>query len=444
LAPFDAQSWYNLGVFESERQNLPRALDCYERAVQFDPMHADALGNGCELLRRFDRFEEALVWADRQIELGRESWAAHLNRAICLMHLRDFPGARAAFERAYALEKEKPIIQWETFSLHLFEKRFKEAWAAFEQRFACGHLNGVFKYPYPQPQWAGQPLADKHILIHNEQGLGDQIMFSCALQEVIDQAKQTTLVVSPELESLFRSSYPNARVFPAFNGRFAGDHPVPPWIGQLGQVDYQIPFGGLMHLLRNRLEDFRWAGAYLRPSEAMADRWTPLVRDVLPRAKGLRVGLCWASNPALFRMDSSRRAVKKSMQLEQMAPLMSVEGVQFVSVLNWKIDPMPDAMAGRLLDLSSELKSLEDTAALIQQLDLVITVDTAVAHLAGALDKKVWLPLHDFADCRWGLEGAESYWYPSMKMFRQPDAGNWAAVIDEIKAGLVKWVETEQ
>jgi Flp pilus assembly protein TadD len=441
LDPFDAQNWYNLGVFESERQNLAGALDAYERAVAFDPLHVDALGNGCELLRRFDRFGEALVWADRQIALGKENWAAHLNRAICLMHVRDFKGARQAFDRAAALEKDRPIIQWETFSLNLFERRFREAWACFEQRFACGHLNGVFHYPFPQAPWRGEPLEGKHILIHNEQGLGDQIMFACALPDVFAKAGRVSLVVSPELVGLFSASFPQARVYPAMNGRFAGDHPAPPWLSQLGPVDYQLPIGGLMHRLRNSVEDFTWQGPYIRPSDAMRERWRATVAREMPREKGLRVGLCWASNPALFRHDSSRRAVKKSMALDVMSPLMDAPGVQFVSVLNWKIDPVPPAMQGKLLDVSADLRSMEDTAALIEALDLVIAVDTSVAHLAGAMGRPVWLVLHDFADCRWELQGAQSYWYPSMQMFRQPAPGDWDSVIRDVRQALPQFVE---
>ena len=112
-----------------------------------------------------------------------------------------------------------------------------------------------------------------------------------------------------------------------------------------------------------------------------------------------------------------------------MAPLVAVDGVQFVSVLNWKIDPVPKGFAGRLLDVSTDLRSLDDTAALIGELDLVITVDTAVAHLAGALGKPAWLLLHDFADCRWSLSGDRSYWYREMRLIRQAKPGDWAGVI---------------
>ena len=436
LDPFNAETWYNLAVFEAERGRLDVALDGYRRTVLLDPLHANALNNGCESLRRFDRFEESLAWADRQLALGHASWAAHLNRAICLLHLRRMDEAEVAFKRALALDPERPIIRWELFPLYLFQNRFAEAWEAFEQRFAAGHLNGVFHYPFMQPLWAGEPLAGRHILVHNEQGLGDQIMFASALPEVIDQAEKTTLVVSGELVPLFQASFPTARVLPTRVGRFAGDHPPPAWLPELGQIDYQIPIGGLMHRLRTGTEDFADPRVYLRSSEDARQRWSKAVAKKMPTASGLRVGLCWASNPALFRMDSSRRATKKSMSLETMAPLAAVEGVQFVSVLNWKIDSMPKAFAGRLLDVSTDLRSLDDTAALIGELDLVITVDTAVAHLAGALGKPVWLLLHDFADCRWSLTGDRSYWYRDMRLIRQTGPGDWAGVIAETARSL--------
>jgi hypothetical protein len=431
LDPQNAEAWYNLGVYEAERGRLDAALAAYERTVQLQPLHDGALGNGCELLRRFDRFEDALGWADRVMALGRGGWAAHLNRAVCLFHLRRWDEAEAEYLAARRLAPDRPIVQWEAFPLYLHQESFAPAWEAFERRFDCGDLNGVHCYPFPQPQWRGEPLAGRHMLIHNEQGLGDQIMFACALQEVVDAAAEVTLVAAPELAALFRASYPTVRVFPARFGRFAGDHPPPDWLPELGPVDYQLPIGGLMHRLRTTRESFGTPRAYLRPSDAARARWA-----ARPRGEHLAVGVCWASNPALFRHDSSRRAVKKSLQLETLAPLADVPGADLVSVLNWRIDPTPAAFEGRLEDVSAQLTSLDDTAALIETLDLVITVDTAVAHLAGALGKPTWLLLHDFADCRWGLTAERSYWYPDMRLFRQRETGAWGPVVSEVAAEL--------
>jgi len=431
LDPENAEAWYNLAVFEAERGRLDAALAGYERAVRLDPLHLNALGNGCELMRRFDRFEEALTWADRMVALGGESWSARLNRAICLFHLRRFDEAEAAFVAARRLAPDRPIVQWEAFALYLHQERFGPAWEAFEQRFACGDLNGVHCYPFVQAPWRGESLAGRRILIHNEQGLGDQIMFASALPQVIRAAAEVTLVCAPELTALFAASFPTARVYPARIGRFAGDHPAPDWLGELGEIDFQLPIGGLMHRLRRTPESFAGRGPYLRPSDAARARWAGRTR-----ADGLNVGVCWASNPALFRHDSSRRAVKKSMTLETLAPLAGVPGVRLVSVLNWRVDPTPPAFVGRLDDLSTELRSLDDTAALIETLDVVVTVDTAVAHLAGALGKPTWLLLHDFADCRWGLTSERSYWYPDMRLFRQQTAGDWAAPVAEVAEAL--------
>jgi tetratricopeptide (TPR) repeat protein len=431
LDPTDASAWYNLGVYEGERSNLERALDCYQRAVALDPLHIDALGNGCELLRRLEHFETALEWADRRLALGQDNWSSHLNRGVCLFHLMRWQEAEAAMDRARQLGPDRPIVEWERFPMMLFQKRFAEAWDAFEHRFEVGHLNGVFAYPFDAPLWKGEPLAGKHIVIHNEQGLGDQLMFACALGEVVAQAKRTTVVVAPTLVDLFKASFPGAEVLPALYGRFAGDHPEPYWLKSLPKLDYQAPIGSLMAVLRSAPGSLDHPHAYLRPSDAARSRWKDF-----NAGPGLKVGVCWASNPALFRMDSARRAVRKSMQLEAMAPLADLPGVNLVSVLNWTIDPPPKAFAGRLQDLSTRLVSLDETAALIERLDLVITVDTAAAHLAGALGKVTWVLLHEFPDCRWELTADASYWYPNMRLFRQPKHGDWASVVGEVKAAL--------
>jgi tetratricopeptide (TPR) repeat protein len=427
LDPSDAEAWYNLGVFQSERGRRDEALRAYQRAVDLSPFMVDALNNGCELLRRSGKFTTALGWADRQLAAHGPSWAAHLNRAICLVHLRRFAEAEAAFAEAKALAADRPIVDWERFSLMLFMRRFAEAWDDFEYRFACGHLNGVFCYPFVQPLWRGQPLAGKHILIHNEQGLGDQLMFASALDEVIAAAGKVTLVAAPELVPLFTASFPKARVLTARYGAFAGDHPPPDWLGTLGQVDFQAPIGSLMAVLRRTDESFAAPKAFIRPSDTARKTWAGF-----KAGPGLKVGVCWASNPAVFRSDSAQRAVRKSMPLEAMTPLTGVKGIALISVLNWTIDPMPAAFKGKLTDVSRRLRSLDDTAALIENLDLVVTVDTAVAHLAGAMGKETWLLLHDFADCRWELEADRSYWYPDMTLIRQDEAGDWPGVMAQV------------
>lgn len=429
--PGDASAWYNLGVLDGERGNFAGALGHYRRCLDLEPTHRDALGNGCEVLRRFAQFDEALAWADRRLRLAGDDWRGHLNRAVCLYHLRRFADSHAAFAQARALGSGEPIIDWEHFGLLLHEKQFARAWDAFDQRFAVGHLNGVFHYPFAHKMWRGESLHDKHILIHNEQGLGDQIMFACAVPDVIAMARAVTIVVAPTLVNVFASSFPRARVLPAKFGRFAGDHPEPDWINDLGDVEVHAPIGNLMGILRRTPESFANPRAYLRSSPGARARWATF--DARP---GLRIGLCWASNPALFRADSAARAVKKSMTLEDLAPLADVAGATFVSVLNWPLAQGSSPFVARVKDVSAQLNSFDDTAALIEQLDLVITVDTSVAHMAGALGKETWVMLHDFPDCRWEMHASHSYWYRDMRLFRQRTPGDWAPVVRAIVQAL--------
>lgn len=428
--PDDAVAWYNLGVIEAERGNFEGAVQCYSRCVAIQPTHLDALGNGCELLRRLELFEQALAWADVRMVGAPNDWRGHLNRAVCLVHLSRMQEAEEAFAHAQRLGEGQSIIAWERFSMLLYQNRFAEAWDAFEHRFAVGHLNGVFHYPFKQPQWRGETLHGKHILVHNEQGLGDQIMFACALPEVIAAAGAVTLVVAPTLVPVFAASFPTARVLPCKFGRSAGDHPAPDWIGTLGAVDYQAPIGSLMAVLRRDPATFANPQAYLRPSDEARQRW----RDFQPGGR-LKVGVCWASNPALFRRDSANRAVKKSMRFDELEPLSNIRDAELVSVLNWPIEG--DAGFGqRVIDVSDRLVSFDDTAALIERLDVVVTVDTSVAHMSGALGKETWLLLHDFPDCRWGLTGETSYWYKNMRLFRQHTLGDWAPVVADVALAL--------
>jgi hypothetical protein len=434
-APENGEIWYNLGVVEAERGALPAALGAYRRCIDVLPGHTDALGNGAELLRRLEYFDEALAWSQRRLALAGADWRAHLNSAISLYHLQRFPEAEAAYNATLALAPHEPIAHWERFSLLLFARRFAEAWDAFEYRFACGHLNGVFAYPFTEPLWRGQDLRGRHVLIHNEQGLGDQVMFAHALGEVVAQAGETTIVVAPTLVDLFAASFPTARVLPARFGAFAGDHPRPDWLDGLAPVDYQAPIGSLMAVLRRDEKSFSPARAFLRASDEARQRWAAYAPG-----PGLKVGLCWASNPALFRMDSARRAVKKSMELERMAPLADVAGVTLVSVLNWPLPEPRTDFSRAIHDVHGRLLSMDDTAALIEKLDLVITVDTSVAHVAGALGKETWLLLHDFPDCRWELRAPTSYWYPRMRLFRQNRPGDWDQVVADVARALAEKV----
>lgn len=434
LDPLDADAWFLWARSLARRKRLEEAARAYRRCLDIDPAHHGALPAACECIRVLGGFGEALSLAERMLLLGREDWMVQHNIAVCLLHMARFPEARGAFDRSLALSGGAAITRWERFALDLFERRFAAAWAGFETRFAIGELTGVFAYPFPQPLWRGEPLGGKHLLIHNEQGLGDQLMFASALADLPKDIGRLSIVIAPELLDIFRASFPQAEVHPARYGAFAGDHPEPSWLPTLPPVDFQIPIGSLMPILRATDESFADPVAYLRPTEEARSRWA-----ALGMAQGLNVGICWASNPALFRDDSARRARRKSMTIDRLAPLAAIEGVHLHTVLNWSVDPMPEAFRGRLVDHARALTSMNETAALIERLDVVVTVDTAVAHLAGALGKPTIVMLHEFADARWELHSASSYWYPDVRLVRQKTAGAWDGVVGEVADLLRRW-----
>ena len=346
--------------------------------MQLDPLNVSALGNGCELLRRFDRFDEALDWADRQLALGAESWAAHLNRGVCLFHLRRFDEAEAAYDAARRLDAGAAIIHWEAFPLYLHQERFAPAWAAFEQRFACGDLNGVHCYPFAQPPWRGEPLAGRRVLIHNEQGLGDQLMFASALAEVVDAAAEVTLICSARAGGAVRRLLPRRAGAAGPQRPFCRRPPAAALAGGAGADRLPAPDRRPDAPAAHHARELRQSPPLPAPLRRRAG---PVGRTAAGRRAERRRLLGQQPRPLPRLRFQPRRAVKKSMTLEtlQSAGRAWPAPCELVSVLNWRVDPTPPAFVGRLDDLSAELKSLDDTAALIETLDVVVTVDTSVA-----------------------------------------------------------------
>jgi Glycosyltransferase family 9 (heptosyltransferase) len=218
----------------------------------------------------------------------------------------------------------------------------------------------------------------------------------------------------------------------------AWTHRPVPWLNTTAPIHYQIPFGSLPRLLRASAERFAPARSYLQADPAKSRVWAGKLGHLHQR----RVGLCWAANPAIQDAVAARRSRKKSLTLATLAPLTAAAGIDFVSLQTWEAarqvaDAAPETRT-RILDVSASLQDFSDTAALMMNLDLVITVDTSVAHLAGALGKPVWILLPWQADWRWHDTGDASEWYPQARLFRQPTLGDWASVVRAVGKALAQ------
>jgi len=270
---------------------------------------------------------------------------------------------------------------------------------------------------FNQPRWEGEPLDGRTLLVHAEQGLGSNIQF-CRYLNLIPPGGRLLLAVQPSLVRLLSSLDGPATVMAI------GD--------SLPRADLRCPMLSLPRVLgTNEVTDIPATIPYLHADPGAVARWQRRV-GMLP---GLRVGLVWAGNPEDARMDRRR-----SMPLAALAPLADLPDVSLVSLqMGRAAQALPDASLGKVVhDWASELDDFAETAALIAALDLVISVDTAVVHLAGALGKPIWL-LNRFDTCwRWLLGRDDSPWYPTLRQFRQAEPGKWGDVVARVCAALTE------
>ena len=442
LQPAHAQFQYNLGVVCGVLRRTDAALVAYREAARLEPMHASAwlnLGNG---LLESDQLDQAIEAYQRHLQVKANDPAATLALAIALYSARRFDLARPYYEKSVALASGDARAHWEFAHWLLMTGDFGRGWEEYEYRFDAVGSN-VWNYPYPFPRWEGEPLAGKTIILHGEQGLGDEIMFASIYPEVIAEARHAIICCQPHLAPLFRASFPGATVHEQLRAdEDAWTRRPVPWLNTTAPIHYQIPFGSLARLRRRSRDVFPAQSGYLKADAAKVAVWA----GKLGHLTGKRVGLCWAANPAIQDAVAARRSRKKSLALQMLEPLLEVPGAHFVSLQTWEAarqlaDAAP-ATRARILDVSAELQDFSDTAALMMNLDLVITVDTSVAHLAGALGKPVWILLPWQADWRWHDQGQSCEWYSSARLYRQPALNDWDAVVAQVKKELRREVKT--
>jgi Flp pilus assembly protein TadD len=361
------------------------------------------------LLSRAEKKEQALDSIETALRLDPDYAKALHAKWIYLCDLGRFDEAAIYVERAAALAPDDADIQSSLSYGYLMRADYVRGWPQFEWR-----IRKPGNARLPEPQWDGAPTG-RLVMVHAEQGVGDNLQFCRFLHEAARRAR--VAVAGPaSCRRLFER-------IPGIESVFS-DPPLPPY-------DLQCPMMSLAHVLGIEEQEFAAGVPYLQADAAAIAAW----RARLAGLPGLRVGLVWAGNP---KYPADR---KRSMHLSRLAPLRSVPGVSFISLQ--KGDPA--AQIGELgwhdmTDHTEELADFADTAALLEALDLVIAVDTGVAHLAGALARPVWLLNRIDTDWRWQLGREDSPWYPTMRIFRQTEPGDWAGVVDRVHAALGKHV----
>lgn len=396
--PEDANLHYNLAVALERTGSHERAALSYRNCLRLQPDHAGALWNHGEYLRLNDHFEEAACCFEALETAGHQYPSMHHRMAVVYAHLRRPADAARHFDLAMKESDDTRLTQWERAHFLLGTKDFTQGWQDYGVRFEIDHLINVSCHPFSMPLWRGESLVGKTVLVHGEQGLGDEIMFASMIPELARQARRVVLACSSSLVTLFQGAFPSVTV------RAHRVGVAPALIDDLGPIDYQSPIGSLARWLRPSAASFGAGESYLRVNSERVAWFGGQLRALAPRSRhALKVGVTWGSNPAKSVPSAARRAMRKSIPLPLLEPLAQCPDIQFVSLQNAELgDQGATAPRLDLIDFSHALKDFSDTAALCANLDAVVTVDTSIAHLSAALGKPTYVLLMRHCDWRFG------------------------------------------
>ena len=418
VRPTAAAPWSHLGAALRAAEMPERAEPVLRHALALDPSDGDAVEAMGASLHALARYPDARRWLERAARLRPGHAATLLNLGTVLRDQRRFDEAEACFDAVLARNPANGDAHLARAVGRLVRGDLRAGWEGFEHRWRR----------FASPPWAGQPPGGATILLHMDQGYGDAIQFVRYAPLVAKIAAQgggrVVLETHLLLYRLFNHSLGRC-LGSSIQVLVRGEDPPP--------HDLHCPLMSLPRAFGTELGTVPAGVPYLAPDPGDVDRW----RDRLAEADGdgngagLRVGLVWAGNPQ-HRNDRNR-----SIPVATLAPLLSVPGVRFVSLQTGDAAADLNRLPGVAIPNAMErVRDFADTAAILANLDLLVTVDTAIAHLAGAMGLPCWLMLPHVPDWRWMLDRADSPWYPSLRLFRQPRPGDWTTTLGTAAAVL--------
>ena len=411
-SPNDPENWSNTGAFFKAEGDSQRALQCQLTAVQRAPGSPQAQANLGNTLGALHRWPEALEATRKAVALVPGSSEYIYNLGIALKENGRFDEALSAFRKAQQMAGGHVRAALHESLLELLTGDLAAGWRHYESRWAQPDAKEVRHFA--QPLWTGQDIAGQTILVHAEQGFGDTFQFLRYLPLLAARGAKVLLVVQSDVESLAERVQGLAQLVP--NG------------SELPPFDWQCPLLSLPMAFGTVVETVPAPIPYLSASPERTTAW----REKLGPARAYRVALVWAGRPT-HGNDANR-----SLALHHLAALLQLEGVEVLSVQKGEaVDQIKALTPGcRLRNLSPEIQSFEDTAAILSEVDELVTVDTSVAHLAGGLGCQVRVLLPLIPDWRWLLSRADSPWYPTARLYRQTARGAWAEPVAALVADV--------
>lgn len=502
LNPASTSARVNLGNVLRDRGALAEAEQCYRDALEAEPVHAEANNNLGRVLLDRGRYVEASECFDRAVRQRPDYPEALAGLGVCFLKSGQFDEAIAALAEACRLRPDDLEWRFELATVHLASGDLPVAAAAFEalldaypntartkagiaaalsrmgqysrprrlfeeaarqspeDTFVHGHYSefllrqgeydrGWSYYEYREhydpwrrslvrgidaPRWRGESLAGKRMLVTAEQGLGDEIMFASIYGEIIAEAAHCTIECDERLEQLFRRSFPSATIVPACKAQEGWQATLEHALRSMTAPDFWSPCASLSLYRRNGRDRFPAHSGYLRQSDQRTEVWRRRLDALGPSP---RIGISWRGGTRVTR------TAKRSLGLDQLRSILELDGAQFVNLQYGNVASELAAFTEQsgiaVHHWPEAIDDYDQTAALVCALDLVVTVCTSIVHLAGSLGRPAWVMAPHVAEWRYGHAGERMIWYPSVRMFRQPEPGAWKPVLAEVRRALHDW-----
>ena len=456
LSPDLAEAWFNLAELDSRKAKTTAAIEKYQKAIALDPGMLPAHNNMGNMLKNSKRYTEAITAFEQVLALDPKLAEGHYNLgsvyrlmerhdaailhfskaiqlrpdyaeawnnlALTCKNIGDFDRAGKYFNRALQIEPKLAVARWNRALLNLLKGNWQSGWQDFEHRFNLSHWRTIYPHRIHGRRWDGRTIPNQTLFVHDEQGLGDTFQFVRYLPWAKSMCGRLVFETRPEIIPLLENTLGIDQIVERTSN---GPSKV--------SFDHYIPLMSIPWLMKLKPQQMGEWAPYIRASENKTARW----KSLLPPGP-LKIGLVWAGRP-----EHGNDAIR-SCGFEALSPLLKHKAVQFIALQKGAAERQLDAYPyPNITRLGTRLEDFSDTAAVLAQLDLLITVDTSVAHLAGAMGKPAWIMIPYIPDWRWGIEGKHTRWYPTITLFRQPRPKDWASVTASMEQELRHLKRTE-
>jgi len=416
LNPNHIIAYYNLGVIYKDKKQFDEAIQCFQKVLLLNPNIIAAYHYLGIIYQEKEQIDEAITQYQKAIQLNPNIAELYSNLGLVLIIKGKHTEAISCYQKAIAINPDDSTSRWLLSNIFLLIGDYRNGWKEFESFRKIGNHN-INQRTFTQPLWDGSDIKGLTILLHAEAGFGDTIQFIRYVPLIAQRGAKVIVDSQKELTSLLQNVDSIDAVFSR------GD--------KLPEFDLHCPLMSLPRIFDTTLDNIPLQTPYLKADDLLVRKWSQRLQGDASR---LKVGLVWSGGGF---------PPKKSTSLDKFSSFKEIEKITFYSLQKGPSAEQTKYLQRdfRCIDYTDGLHDFSETAALIANLDLVISVDTAVAHLAGALGKPVWVLLPFVPDWRWLLNRDDSPWYPTMRLFRQPSLGDWVSVIVKVKDELMKLLD---